>query len=213
MIGDKLTYFEAYQPISDLVLDKLKERFKAGERLCIAVGGESGCGKSSLAYAIKLDIEQRLGLQGFLFQMDDYFKLPPADNHSRRLDDIRWVGMEEVRLDLLDENLHGFKQHDAKLMKPLVNYSENVILEEQLDCTSFDFCVVEGTYVTTLKSPDYKIFIKTTYLETRASRIARARDLINDFNEEVLLIEHQIIREHHRLADVVIDKELNISLQ
>ncbi len=67
----------------------------------------------------------------------------------------------------------------------------------------------EDTYVGNLSAPDYKIFIETTYLDTRKLRVERGQDIINDFNEQVLEIEHQIIKSHSELADVIIDKALN----
>lgn len=212
MIGDQLTYYDEYRKISEYVIERLQDRLEKGERLCISVGGESGCGKTSLAYAIKLDIERQLGLNGFLFQGDDYFYLPPAKNHQARLDNLGHVGMQEVNLKLLDENLAAFKQVAHKVVKPLVNYEENVLLQEQLDPMQFDFCLVEGTYVSALEQPDYKVFIKSTYLDTHTLRIMRARDLLNEFNERVLEIEHSIIKEHQKWADLIVDKELNISI-
>lgn len=212
MIGDQLTYYEAYGEITAFVLQQLKDRITRGERLCISVGGESGCGKTSLAYALKLDLEKALGVQGYVFHGDDFFHLPPADNHQARLDNIEKVGVEEVNMELLDQCVAAFKKGEDTLVKPLVNYEENLLLEEQIDPGQYQFCLVEGTYVTALTQPDYKVFIKSTYLDTQALRIMRARDLLNEFNERVLEIEHRIIREHKKWAHLFIDKERNFSL-
>jgi uridine kinase len=210
MIGDKLIYHSAYKEITEFVISELKEHLIHKDRICISVGGESGCGKTSLAYALQKDIEKSTGLRGFLFHLDDYFKLPPADNHKVRLNEMSLVGMNEVDLELLNDNLVQFKEGVTVLNKPLIDYHRNKILNERIFTTEFDFCVVEGTYVSDLGAPDYKIFIETTYLDTRKFRIERGRDLINDFNEQVLKIEHQIINPHYKLARVVIDKDLNI---
>lgn len=209
MIGDKLTYHPAYRAITQFVISQLEDQLSEGRRLCIAVGGESGCGKTSLAYALQKDIEDRKGMKGFLFHLDDYFILPPSDNHNERLADISLVGPKEVNLALLDSNLDQFKSGPKVISKPLVDYHANSILEEYITAGDYHFCIVEGTYVCELKSPDYKIFIETTYLDTRKQRVARGRDQISEFNERVLEIEHQIIKSHHELADLVIDKELN----
>jgi uridine kinase len=126
-----------------------------------------------------------------------------------RLEDMTRVGVQEVNMDLLNINLVAFQQGRDIVNKPLVDYHRNKILSEDIVSSEFDFCVVEGTYVSELNSPDYKIFIETTYLDTRKLRVARARDQISDFNEQVLEIEHQIIKPHHKLAHLIIDKDLN----
>jgi uridine kinase len=204
LIGDKLTYYSNYQSITKKIIDHLSKDLEK-HRICIAVGGESGCGKTSLAYALLLDIEKKLNLKGFLFHFDDYFRLPPKDNHDQRLKDINHVGTEEVNLQLLDEHINCLlSESPDTLEKPLVIYEENRIISENIKPKDFDFCIVEGTYTMLLKSPAYKVFIDKTYKETKSNRIERARDLLDEFNEKVLEIEHQIISQHSKLADLVV---------
>jgi len=212
MIGDKISYFPEYKQITDFVIKNLGTIKNPNSKLCISIGGESGCGKTSLAYALQKNIEKATKLKGMIFHLDDYFYLPPADNHNARLIDIRHVGINEVNLELLDSHLIQFKERFAILNKPLINYNQNKILSENISYVEFDFCIVEGTYVNVLNTPDYRIFIETTYLDTIKSRIQRARDHISDFNEQVLEIEHRIIKLHYKLADVIIYKNLNIKI-
>lgn len=211
MIGDSLTYFETYQQITNHVMQTLHDLLKDKKRICIAVAGESGCGKTSLAYALAKDLEIKLGIKGYIFHGDDYFKLPPASNHQKRLEDISWVGPQEVNLDHLDKDVQSFKANKDSVIKPLVNYKENRITSEIINPNSFDFCIVEGTYATLLEQADYKIFIKTTYIETLMARQARARDVMNAFNEKVLEIEHQIISAHAEHADLKVEQDLSFS--
>ncbi|NOY47196.1 MAG: hypothetical protein GXO84_03120 [Chlorobi bacterium] len=209
MIGDKLTYHSAYKNITRFVISELRDRLINENRICISVGGESGCGKTSLAYALKIDIENATGRKGYLFHGDDYFKLPPADNHNNRLENIKNVGVNEVNMDILDTHILEFKKGNS-IVKPLVIYEENIIVTEQVNGSEFDFCIVEGTYVSLLRNIDYKLFVETTYIDTYSLRLERARDLMTDFNEQVLEIEHQIIKSQCKLANIVIDKDLNI---
>ncbi|WP_299550498.1 hypothetical protein [Seonamhaeicola sp.] len=206
MIGDHLTYHPEYKAVSNVVIAEIEKQMCNGARLCIAVGGESGSGKTSLAYALYVDIQQYFGVKGFLFHGDDYFFYPPKDNHNRRLKDISIVGTGEVDLDLLSRNILEFKKNEAPVHKPLVNYDENKILEEKINPGDFQFCLVEGTYTMLLENIDYKVFIETNYKETKMSRLKRARDIINDFNEEVLEIEHNIIKTHRSYADLIYGK-------
>ena len=204
MIGDKLIYHSSFQKINLEVISKLKTQLLQKKRICIAVGGESGSGKTSLAYALCIDIQKQLGLKGYLFHGDDYFKLPPKDNHNKRLEDISNVGSKEVHLNLLDTHILAFQNAETAIAKPLVNYKANTIEEELLCAADFDFCVVELTYAMLLKQPSYKIFIENSFLETKTNRERRGRDIMNDFNERVLQIEHKIIKEHIKLANMAV---------
>jgi uridine kinase len=212
MIGEKLIYYDTYKKVTDFLRSELSALIASKSKFCISIGGESGCGKSSLAYAIYRDLKKEAGLKGFLFHGDDYFKLPPKDNHNSRVLNISKVGIHEVDLDLIDTHVLQFKNNKADIVKPLVNYSENKIGAEMLDASKYDFCIVEGAYTTLLKNADYKIFMSLNYLDTKANRLKRARDIMNDFNEEVLNIEHLIIKEHHVFSNMIIDKELNIEI-
>ncbi len=203
MIGDKLIYYSSYQDVTKEIIDKLHTELTQN-RVCIAVAGESGCGKTSLAYALRLDIEKKFSLKGYVFHIDDYFMLPPKDNHNNRLKDIKNVGPQEVNLNLLDEHLQAFVSKQSPLQKPLVIYEENKAIIEEIEPKDFDFCIVEGTYTMLLESPVFKVFMKKTYKETKENRLNRARDIMNDFNEQVLDIEHKIISQHSKLADMII---------
>ena len=52
-----------------------------------------------------------------------------------------------------------------------------------------------------------------TYIDTKKNRLKRARDIMNAFNEQVLNIEHLIIKEHYKLSNMIIDSKLNIKIQ
>lgn len=203
MIGDNIKYHQEYRAVSHTVISELDKQFRTGERLCIAVGGESGSGKTSLAHALQVDIQEHFGIKGFLFHGDDYFFMPPTDNHNMRLNDISVVGVNEVNLDLLSNNILEFKENNAPITKPLINYEANKIFQEEINPNEFHFCLVEGTYAMLLEHTDYKVFIETNYKDTKASRFARARDILDDFNEGVLEIEHNIIKHHRVYANLI----------
>ncbi|WP_400076632.1 hypothetical protein [Winogradskyella sp. R77965] len=205
MIGDKLTYYSNYKKINNEIIVKLKNDLLE-KRVCIAVGGESGSGKTSLAYALFIDIEKELGLKGFLFHGDDYFKLPPKDNHNKRLENITNVGPSEVSIELLDKHLKAYIKNEGEIEKPIVNYDENSIGTETIHTNDYNFCIVELTYAMLLKQPTFKIFIENSYIDTKENRTKRARDIMNKFNESVLEIEHNIIKEHFVYADLTIKK-------
>jgi len=195
------------------ILDRVDPRLKNRTGIFVfTVGGESGSGKSTLSLAMKNLLEER-GDKTFIFHMDDYFKYPPQDNHQKRLEDLNWVGTGEVNLELLQEHVNKVKEGVGMLRKPLVHYRENLIRDVIVEMDDIGVVIVEGTYTTLLENIDCKVFMLRNYKDTYEARVSRGRDRLIPFNEKVLEIEHEIIRKHADLADILIDKNYNVIVQ
>ena len=177
-----------------------------------AVGGESGSGKTTLSLAIKSALGER-GKQSFIFHMDDYFYLPPGDTYNKRLRDISTVGPGEVNMELLQEHLDSVRSGVSLLKKPLVSYRENQIYEVIAETENTEVIIAEGTYALLLNNIDCRIFMQRNYMETYENRVMRARDPVIPFYEKVLEIEHNIVKEHAELADILIDKNYNVKVK
>ncbi len=199
---------KAATQVVDLILDNIKK--KAG-KFVITVAGESGAGKSEIAQSIAEKLEES-NLKSFVFGQDDYFVLPPKSNENKRKGDISWVGIHEVKLDLLDKNLQDALEEKFPLTKPLVDFNADQIGEETVDLKEFDVLIAEGTYTTTLKNADCKVFIDRNKMDTVESRKKRAREAQDKFLDNVLTIEHEIISKHKDLANIIITKQFNALL-
>ena len=213
MIGDRIIYPPELKPAAVTIVEALRPLLESGSKFCIAVGGESGCGKSSMAKAIQTEISTLFGLKGYIFQMDDYFKLPPKDNHEAREQNRAHVGTHEVNLTLLNLHLSQFKKGKMAVEKPLVDYHKNTIALETVNFSGIQYCIAEGTYTCLLTEADCTIFIDLNYKDTEAFRRKRNRDVISAFNEQVLAIEHAIVKNHSTLADIVVGKDLKIRIK
>ena len=197
MLGDKIVVKEYHTRAAEGVYERIADRVsEAGRPVAITVAGESGSGKSEIASEIARLFEENKGMKTVIFAQDDYFVLPPKSNSSARTKDIKNVGMHEVRLDLLDEHI--------EMAKALVDYDNDMILEEDLPVTDVDIVFAEGTYTTNLKNADIRVFIDRTYHDTLAHRKERARDTLDKFTESVLEIEHGIISLQKKKADACI---------
>ncbi len=205
MIGDKLVITEYHRRAAAKIYSKLSEILpRANNGVAVTVAGESGCGKSETA-AVLAELCEKDGHKSLILQQDDYFIYPPHTNHAKREEDINWVGMQEVKLQLMDENLRDIKEGNKKVLtKPLVIFDEDKITEEQVDISNVKVVIAEGTYTTTLQNADLRGFIDRDYRQTKKSRLARSRDPATEFLEKVLAIEHEIISKHKQLADIII---------
>lgn len=209
MRGDILIINENHRKAAKQSVEIMLDDIEASEgKFMITVGGESGAGKSEIAASIAESLEER-GIRSFIFQMDDYFVYPPKSNAEMRVKDISQVGLSEVKLDLIDEQLQDILDGACKITKPLVIFEDDHIDEEVVDVSDYKVFIVEGTYTISLKNIDRHIFIDRNYKDTLEARKERNREKQDDFLEKILKIEHEIITALVSRADIIITKDFN----
>ncbi|MCD4730019.1 MAG: hypothetical protein K8R74_05440 [Bacteroidales bacterium] len=207
MKGDILIIDDNHRKAATQVMSFILEEIENSEnKYVITVAGESGAGKSEIAASIAEKLEE-YKIKSFVFGQDDYFVFPPKTNANRREKDISWVGMQEVKLDLLDQNLEAVLKGFTSLTKPLVDFDDDKIGEESVNLRYYKVLIAEGTYTTTLINVNCKVFIDRNKMDTIESRKKRAREKQNEFLDNILTIEHEIISKHKALADIIISKE------
>lgn len=206
MIGDKLIIEQHHTERATEICNLVAERVQTESRFTVSVAGESGAGKSELAYEIYRLLNER-GIKTGVLQQDDYFVFPPQTNHEMRRRNLEQVGPYEVKLDLLDSNLRSFKRGESPIYKPLVIFDEDRITTEEIEVGDLAVLVVDGTYTSLLRFVDFRIFIDRDYHQTLEARRHRARDKFEPFVEDVLEREHQIISQHKALADLVVQAD------
>jgi uridine kinase len=205
VIGDKLVITEYHRDAGKRVFRELEARWKRGAKfLSVTIAGESGCGKSETAQVLS-ELCEGAGRKTVVLAQDDYFHLPPHANARKREEFIGWVGPGEVRLDLLKAHVEVIRSGEAdSLVKPCSVFERDEIIDETLDVAGAKVVIAEGTYTTLLPDMDVRVFIDRVYTETKKARLRRGRDAMSEFVETVLAIEHGVIREHKKLATIVI---------
>ena len=178
------------------------------------VSGESGCGKTTLAKAIVQEYEAQ-GKKAVLISQDEYFHLPPRQNHNKRVEDFEWIGLGEVDWKLLNVVID-------QVLDPVVAAVEVPEMDWELDTKEWktmeaedvDVVVIEGTYVLGEKRDgEVGIFFEHTYVDTRENRLARNREVVDDFIQRVLEREHGIISALRENADLVVNKDYTLTIR
>jgi uridine kinase len=178
-------------------------------RPVIAVAGESGSGKSVTAEGIRRELHAA-GLPATVLNQDDYFHRPPRTNHEYRLLDLAHVGPHEVNLELMQAHVDAFRDGNATVTGPLVDYPANRFVTRAHDFSRATVLIVEGTYVFRLRGVDVRVFLDATHEDTRERRRRRNRDIDAPVIDEILRIEHELIAPHAALAHIVIDRDFAI---
>ena len=208
------------QPNEDKILDIIQFKtqniinkldLKKEIKTAISVSGESGCGKTTLSLSLKRELE-KVGFKVLILHQDDYFKLPPKQNHEARIHNFEQIGLEEVRLDMLNEHVSNIKNGDTAYLKiPKMDW----ILDDEkiisLPISDINVIIIEGTYTALLNKVDQRIFINTNYALTKQNRVSRNRETVTDFIEKVLAKESKIISQHSKLADIVVNQQFEIN--
>ena len=210
MRGDVLIINNYHRKAARQAVDMLLHEIRQTEgKYFITVAGESGAGKSEVAASIASELEKQ-GIAACVIQQDDYFVYPPLTNAEKRREDIGWVGMQEVKLSLIDEEIAAMREGNNIIEKPLVIFSEDTITTEKVDFSPYRVVIVEGTYTTALRNADTRIFINRDINDTRKARKKRAREAQDEFLERVLTIEHRIISAQKKDADIIITKKFDV---
>ncbi len=205
MKGDKLVIQECHIKAARGLLDLLfPQKIKTKDKFIITIAGESGSGKSEIAAVLAELLVEKRDIKSLIIQQDDYFVYPPKTNAKMRRKDIDHVGLSEVHLELLDQNLEDILKEKEEIEKPLVIFGEDRITKEIINLKEIKTVIVEGTYTTVLENVHQHIFIDRTYIDTRESRRQRAREEQDEFLDKILEIEHKIISSHKPRADIIL---------
>ena len=213
MKGDKLVLQDYHRrAATEIVSHVIQDIRKKKTRYIITVAGESGSGKSETGKAIADEFD-KFGITSVLLGQDDYFVLPPKTNDLKRREDPEWLGPHvEVKFDVLEHNLVDAIQGKREIIKPLVDYDSNSIVDEIINLDGIKVLIAEGTYTSLLKHVDTRIFICRNWLDTFEHRQKRKRgnEVGDPFIDQVLSIEHKIIAGHKQLADILITKDYGV---
>lgn len=210
MKGDIILLKPEYYTIAQQISQWLAKDLLAVPKFVIVVAGESGSGKSVTAITLSKELENS-NVKNAVIHMDDYFKLPPRSNHLNRLRSLDNVGISEVRIDLLQQNLDDFINGKEILCKPTVDYEENSISEERLQVGDCQVMIIEGTYTAALQHAHLIVFLERTYIETLQNRKLRNREAHSEFIEQVLALEHEIIVPYKEKSHIIIDRNYNVT--
>lgn len=210
MRGDKLIIKIHHQRAAERIAALISTRITSHSTpYVISIAGESGSGKSEIAQALANEFSGHQ-FRSVILQQDDYFVYPPFTNDSRRREDIRRVGPQEVQLDWIDRNIRSIVDGTDSIEKPLIFYEEDRSEIEKVDVRGCRVVIAEGTYTSLLKNTHLRLFIDRTYIQTLATRRKRAREAADPFIEQVLKREHDIIKRHKAWANIVIKSDYSV---
>ena len=214
MLGDKIFIEDHHRSAASKIVTFLLSKLNRGKlKKVICIAGESGSGKSEIATEIS-SILRKNKVSSVILRQDDYFIYPPKINDLKRREDLGWRGVKEVKLQLLNAHVNSFQKGSKYILVPTIEYDSTSINLRKLFFKDIKLLIVEGTYTSLLNDIDHRIFIARDFNQTLKHRLKRNRGAseLDDFTNEVLKKEHEIISNHKCLADIVIDCNFAVDL-
>jgi uridine kinase len=207
MLGDVLLIEEKHYKAADQILNLLEDVNE--KKYIIAIGGESGSGKSELAHVLAKKIKSTGDLAKIL-HIDNYYKIPPRERTAWRQENgYKSIGLNEYDWDLINNNINEFLNDEIATL-PSID-----LLTDQVDqlITNFRgirFLIIEGLYSNKAKA-DIRVFIDLTYHDTKKAQLLRGKEPQNEYRLKVLEREHEVVQSLRPLANLIVTKEFDIT--
>ena len=206
MLGDVLLITEKHEKAAEQIADRLG-RIES-DKMVIAIGGESGSGKSELAHVVSRRLKDK-GELAKILHIDNYYKVSPQERADwRKRHGVESIGLSEYDWDLINQNIAEFRESKEAVL-PCID-----LLTDQEDRLITDFegikyLIVEGLY--SLKADvDLRIFIDLTYHETKKAQILRGKEPQDEFRLQVLQREHDAVQSLRPLADLLVTEDFDV---
>ncbi|MEA1936043.1 MAG: glycosyltransferase [Thermodesulfobacteriota bacterium] len=218
----KPNHKKAAEGLLPYIIEEIRHSRRREERVIVALGGESGAGKTEIAEYLRFLLRMEM-MWGTTIAGDTFFKLAPAENHSARLDAYvrgeldRYLGPSEVNLEQLDSILgRAVKRKVKEVFVPsdCRRLGSRRYTDVPVDLAGVDVIFVDLTYSLLLKNAALKVFLESDYQgridEVKERNLGRDPDQDFQFILKVLEIEHRIIRELRKEADLIVTKNYEV---
>ncbi len=206
MIGDHLLVEDKHRRVGRELAARAASNPAA--RLVVAIGGESGSGKSEVAHEMARRLKKE-GRPAKILHLDNYYRTSPTERGAwRKEHGIDSVGDEEIEWEAVEQHVAAFRA-GAEATLPYIDLYNDSVDRLTTHFGEIRVLIVEGLYA--LRAPaDLKVFIDLTYRETKEAQLARGKETVGEFRALVLEREHQVVRGHATLADLRVDREYRL---
>jgi len=207
MLGDVLLITEGHRKAAASILEYLLEI--DSPKVVLAIGGESGSGKTEIAHEVARDLKER-GTPAKIMHIDNYYQTSPAERTPwRKEHGLDQIGFTEYDWEAINSNLAEFLADADRAEMPCIDLLTD---QEDLLITSFKglrYLIIEGLFAIQADA-DISVLIDLTYHETKHAQYQRGKEPTNDFRWQVLEREHQVVQSLRSKADLLVEKDFSV---
>ena len=191
MLNDRITVTKKHIDAANVLVDELLPRI--GDKYIIAIGGEVGSGKSTMAFTIAHRLKKE-GIKSKIIDLDDFYTIPPHSRKAwRRKHGIESVGPEEYDWDSINRVIEDFR-HDRDSTMPCVDLVTDEVDHISTTFRSVRVVIFNGLYATMLWQADFKVFLELTYRETLEAQLFGEKEEMTEFRKKILEREHKMVQ-------------------
>ena len=204
MIGDTINIQQTHRDKAALILPKIMKKYK---RLSvIALGGESGTGKTEVAYVLQQRLYEEYNIRVKLIHIDDYyFTYWNERNDIRKKNGIDSVGQNEIDWKKIKNIITSFKKRKQYNKVQRIHRWTDQIEQVTIDNSKIDLFIVEGLYALYLKEfADFKVYLSGTSKDTEEFRVERGKEKQTTFRKKILQKEGMVVRASKKDANLKI---------
>lgn len=177
-------------------------------KFIIAIGGESGSGKSEVAHMVGKLLKKENN-PAKIIHTDNYYKTLPENRTAlRKKMGMESVGLSEYKWELIQQHLNDFKQNKKSTL-PCIDLISDQVDKLMTNFNGINILILEGLYSLGADA-DLKILIDLTYHETKKAQILRGKERVDEFRYKILQREHEAVQSLRQTADLLITKEFDV---
>ena len=202
MKGDKLLFQKHHKLKARRIVSRLLSHYyRAGAKYVIALGGESGTGKTEITYYLR-ELLYDVGIRVQMISLDDYYRIKwSIRNKVREENQAKDVGSLEIDWELLDRAIDVFKSNESENVFRQLNKYIDDYEYTFFDDNSVDILIVEGLYALDLATADLRIYLEGGYKETRCFRLERGKEVQSALRNKILDKEREAVIGTYDKAD------------
>lgn len=207
MLEDILIIHEKHKRAAREILEILDLK-KPIPRIIIAIGGESGTGKSVVSHMMSKYLKKDK-IYAKIIHTDDFYLIDPKIRTQwRKEHSIEDIGLKEYNWKKIYEVIQHFKEKNVVEM-PCVDLLTDQVDVLRTDFSDIDILIIEGLYALKINA-DVRIFIDITYRETHNAQIIREKEIPDLFRLKVLEQEHKNVQKLKTDLTIIIDKDFKV---
>jgi len=162
MIGDKLIFLENHREKAKKIIEKFN--FDRNKKSVIVIDGESGTGKSEIAYLLRNFLLKRRNVRSIIFCLDDYKTNQKA------------FGIDQIYFSELESTIDRFFNDIPNIRVKIYDKFTDCLCSLYYNSKDVDTFIIEGTFSLNINKAKYKVLLKESYKETEDFRIKRNRN-------------------------------------
>jgi len=204
MLGDVLLITDNHKKAAKQLITHLDQL--SGNKIVLAIGGESGSGKTEIAHEVARILKSR-NTPAKVMHIDNYYLTSPTERTTwRKEHGLESIGFTEYDWKGINRNINEFREDAEQVTMPCIDLLTD---QEDLLSTSFKglkYLVIEGLYAIQAEA-DLKVLIDLTYHETKKAQFERGKEEPNEYRWQVLQREHEVIQSIRSRADLLVSKD------